>query len=266
MLAVLSPLAVSLVLGFSWGMITSSSPTLPSASARSVVKASPAPTVDPVRPVEVVEEVQQFEEDWGEPSVDDAWPVDEKGDGCDAPVWPAAAPDAPRVLLIGDSLFRNSRALLEESLTADGWVPTVRCWGAKGTDWGAGQVQRAAELGQLPDTVVVSFGTNDIWWLGIPMEDAVDQMMWELGPDRTVYWINLWFDQTAYDDLPDPTAANAILEEKAREYPNLQIIDFAGAFEQMASAGANVGWTDGVHLNATAEQLRVDVILAALDG
>ncbi len=190
--------------------------------------------------------------------------MDEKGDGCAAPVWPAASPDADRVLLVGDSLFRNARGLLEESLAAAGWVPTVRCWGAKGTDWGAAQVERARELGQLPSTVVVSLGTNDVWWLHIPMEDAVDQMMASLGTERDVYWINLWFNQSAYDDLPDPVIANEILDRKAEEYPNLHVIDFAQAFDGLASAGLDVGWTDGVHLNDTANQLRVDLIIAAL--
>ena len=288
-LMVITPPAVAVVAGFMWGMVTSASPSvLPAASAATPATQSAVATpvaVDPTparnEPVAspaaslkglVAEERQTGPTpgsegptvDWGDDYIDEEWPTDEKGDGCDPPVWPAAAPDADRVLLIGDSLFRNSRASLEESLAAQGWVPTVRCWGAKGTDWGAGQVERARELEQLPQTVVLSFGTNDIWWLGISMEDAVDQMMASLGSEPEVYWINLWYDQTAYEELPDPGPANAILEAKTAEYPNLHIIDFASAFEGLASAGIDVAWTDGVHLNETANQLHTDLILAAL--
>lgn len=201
---------------------------------------------------------------YGEPSIDDEWPIDEKGDGCTAPVWPAAALDAPRVLIIGDSLIRNARDLLEADLTEAGWVPTVRCWGAKGTDWGAGQVQRASELGQLPDTVVVSLGTNDIWWLGIPMDVAVDQMMAALGPDRTVYWVNLWHDPSAYDDLPKPGPANEVLSQKAQQYAHLYVVDFARAFQDAEASGNDVGWVDGVHLNETANHLREALIVSAV--
>ncbi len=293
LLVVMTPLAGALVAGFTWGVITSSGSALPSASARtpSPSAATATPTVEPIVPASAVvtpstepedpsapaEEVVQEgdassasgdepEVDWGDPYIDESWPADEKGDGCDAPVWPAAAPDANRVLLIGDSLFRNARGMLEDSLTVNGWTPTVRCWGATGTDWGAGQVERARELGQLPQTVVLSFGTNDIWWLGIPMEDAVDQMMAALGSERDVYWVNLWYNTSAYDDLPDPGPANDILAAKTAEYPNLYVIDFARAFDGLASAGVDVGWTDGVHLNETANQLRTDLIIAALGG
>jgi hypothetical protein len=284
-LMVMTPLAAAVAAGFVWGMVTAPSlSVLPAASAGTApaqsavatpVTVEPTPArLEPVASPAASPEALVAEdrpaapttgnEDWGDDYVDEEWPTDEKGDGCDAPVWPAAAPDADRVLLIGDSLFRNSRASLEESLAADGWVPTVRCWGAKGTDWGVGQVERARELQQLPQTVVLSFGTNDIWWLGISMEDAVDQMMDSLGSEREVYWINLWYDQTAYEDLPDPSAPNAILKAKTAEYPNLHIIDFASAFEGLASAGVDVAWTDGVHLNETANQLHTDLILAAL--
>lgn len=201
--------------------------------------------------------------------VDPAWPIDTRGDGCSAPVWPAVAPDHDdsRVLVIGDSLIRDTRPQLESALTEAGWVPTVRCWGAKGTDWGVTQVKRARQLKQLPDRVVVSLGTNDIWWLGIPMDVAVDQMMRALGPKREVYWVNLWFGEVGfanYDRLPRPTKANRILREKAKEYPNLRIINFATAFRSAARAGTGVGWADGIHLNAAGYRLRTKLIVSSL--
>lgn len=199
-------------------------------------------------------------------AVDHQWPVDEKGDGCAAPVWPNAkkSQDYRRVLVVGDSLIRNSRTSLEAKLAEAGWIPTVRCWGAKGSDWGVQQINRARELGQLPDTIVVSLGTNDIWWLHIPMDVAIDSMMAAIGTSKTVYWINLWFGPNGYDDLPRPMAANRILRAKAKEYPNLRIINFAKAFQDAERVDPSVGWEDGVHLNEAGNLVRVKAIVGAL--
>ena len=200
----------------------------------------------------------------GRASIDEAWPVDTRGDGCSTPLWPEASADTPRVLIIGDSLIRQTRASLEAGLVADGWAPTVRCWGAKGSVWGVQQVERARELDQLPDTVVVSLGTNDIWWLGVPMADAVTSMMDALGPDITVYWVNLWFGPNNYDRLPEAGPANEVLDELALQYPNLRVIDFARDFEQARANGIGVGWLDGVHLNDAGNAVRTESILTVL--
>lgn len=199
-------------------------------------------------------------------SIDHQWPVDEKGDGCTAPVWPKAkkSQEFRRVLVVGDSHIRDSRGLLEAKLSEAGWIPTVRCWGAKGSDWGVEQINRARELDQLPDTIVISLGTNDIWWLHIPMDVAIDSIMSAVGAKKIVYWINLWFGPTYYDDLPKPTGANRILRAKVKEYPNLRIVNFAKSFQDAASADPSVGWIDGVHLNERGSRVRVRSITDAL--
>jgi len=214
------------------------------------IEDSPEPTPEPII---------------GEDLIDPEWPVDTRGDGCTTPIWPAKAESTPRVLLIGDSLYRNARPLLEAELTNAGWAPTVRCWGARGTTWGVGQVERARELDQLPETVVVSLGTNDIWWLGVSMDQAVDAMMTALGPDITVYWINLRFGPHGYDRLPEFGSANEVLERKTSEYSNLRIIDFAAAFQDAQARGVPVGWLDGVHMNEAARIVRVEAIVEALE-
>lgn len=199
-------------------------------------------------------------------TTDPAWPVDTRGDGCTTPVWPSAPKQENyrRVLFLGDSLFRNSRSILEPAARAQDWLPTTRCWGAKGTDWGLQQVIRARQLRQLPRTVVVSLGTNDIWWLGIDLATGIDSMMREIGSRKKVYWVNLWFGPHGYDRLPPPTAANRILRAKAKQYPNLTIVNFAKAFRTAAKAGIPVGWEDGVHLNAAGNRVRVEAIMDAL--
>lgn len=279
-----SALWTALIAGFTWGMVSAgASPAFaPAVSAatpsavRSVAPAAPAVTPTPRPSVAAAAPSPSAAAITPSPSastptvdptefiVDEQWPADERGDGCAAPTWPEPAEAAQRVLVIGDSLIRHSRPELEAQLFAAGWAPTVRCWGAKGTDWGVGQVERARELGQLPDTVVVSLGTNDVWWLGIPMDVAVDQMMAALGSDRAVYWVNLWFDPASYDRLPDPVKVNKVLAAKAGEYPNLYVVDFAEAFRVARESGTGVGWTDGVHLNEAGRALRTELIVAAL--
>lgn len=197
---------------------------------------------------------------------DPQWPVDTRGDGCSSPMWSTrASPGDPRrVLVIGDSLVRDSRQLLESSLANAGWLPTVRCWGAQGSAWGVAQVKRARQLKQLPKTVVVSLGTNDIWWLGVSMETAVDRMMQSLGSSRTVYWVNLWFGPHGYSRLPKPHAANRVLNAKAKQYPNLRVINFARGFREARSLNSSIGWLDGVHLNTAGYQMRTDLIVSSL--
>lgn len=195
-----------------------------------------------------------------------SWPVDTRGDGCSAPTWPQAPAedDSRRVLVIGDSLVRDSRALLERGLARSGWLPSVRCWGAKGSEWGVEQVQLARAAGQLPGTIVLSLGTNDIWWLGVPMADSIDRMMDAIGDKRTVYWINLYFGPHGYDRLPTHHTANKVLKAKLAEYPNLRIIDFAGGYRDALAHDTRVGWADGVHLNAFGYRVRTRIIVAAL--
>lgn len=275
--------AVAMVTGFTTGILTGSGAGLSAAGAAGVsaspietstatelpavepTDATPAASVDKAPEQRQQDASREPAVDWGPPSVDEAWPVDEKGDGCEAPVWPAAAPDARRVLVIGDSLVRNSRNMLETELAAAGWTPTVRCWGAMGTDWGVQQVERARELDQLPDTVVVSLGTNDVWWLHVPMETAIDQMMAALGPNRTVYWVNVWWDPAAYDDLPEPEPVNDILMAKAQEYPNLIVVDIASPLAAALASG-EAGWVDGVHVDDGGSWVRTETIIAALGG
>ena len=197
---------------------------------------------------------------------DPQWPADTTGKGCSSPVWPggAAENDPRRVLVVGDSLTRESRPMLERTLSAKGWLPTVRCWGGKGTVWGVEQLKRARQLGQLPPTVVVALGTNDVWWLGTSLATGVDEVMKVLGPKRTVYWVNLRFGPNGYSDLPHHGGGNKVLREKDRQYRNMTVINFARQYGDALKSDPYVGWADGVHLNYRGYVVRSSIIAKAL--
>jgi len=198
-------------------------------------------------------------------TLDPQWPANTTGKGCSSPVWRGSTSqrDPVRVLVIGDSLTRESRSLLEPALARKGWNPVVRCWGGKGSAWGVEQVKRARALKNLPRTVVVALGTNDIWWLGVSMETAVDNIMSALGPKRKVYWVNLWFGPNGYG-LSAPTSANLVLKNKEKQYSNLVVIDFATKYARAIKNNPKNGWADGVHLNSTGYRTRTKIIVRSL--
>ena len=93
---------------------------------------------------------------------DRQWPRNPPWDACPRPVWPGERSTGMpgggrRVLVIGDSLTRDSRILTAKGMRRDGWTPTFRCWGSRRLDWGIDQVVRSRQLRQLP--VVLDAGT-----------------------------------------------------------------------------------------------------------
>jgi lysophospholipase L1-like esterase len=133
------------------------------------------------------------------PRKDPQWTTEGDARACSGPIWPASLNTTPgpgqgrRVLVIGDSLTRNGRAALKRQLRADGWTPTVRCFGGKRLDWAIAQAKRAKALGQLPDTVVIAMGTNDMRWIDRrTTQGRMKDLMRVLGKKRTVLWVDTY--------------------------------------------------------------------------
>jgi lysophospholipase L1-like esterase len=197
---------------------------------------------------------------------DPSWPRNPGWRGCPAPVYAAPVFPAPepgqgeRVLVIGDSLTRDALPALERVLTRDGWNPTVRCWGGKRLDWGIDQVRRAKALDQLPDTVVLALGTNDMWRVAPRLtRTRIDQMLQALGPKRTVFWVNLHFDGGLAPSRAKETWFNNELVRQTKRRPNLTVIDWAGT-----ARAAGVRTRDGVHYPVAGSQARAAAIATAL--
>ena len=130
---------------------------------------------------------------------DPQWTTEGDPRACSGPIWPretntTAGPGAGRrVLVIGDSLTRNARSPLTRKLRKSGWTPTVRCFGGKRLDWAIAQAKRAQEIDQLPDTVVIAVGTNDMRWIDRGTTKArMRQLLDVLGGERTVLWVDTY--------------------------------------------------------------------------
>ena len=100
------------------------------------------------------------------------------GYGCDPPAEsPGAAlaiADPSVVLVVGDSLIRDSRDQIAAELSDRGFSPVFLCWGGKNLEWGKRQIEMANDLGLVPDCLVVNLGTNDFKGTSaMQLEDAV---------------------------------------------------------------------------------------------
>ena len=133
------------------------------------------------------------------PRKDPAWSTNGDPRACSTPIWPRQENTRPgpgngrRVLVIGDSLTRNGRDPLIRKLRAQGWTPTVRCFGGKRLDWAIAQVERAKKIDQLPSVVVIAVGTNDMRWIDRGRtKERMQRLIEELGSKRTVFWVDTY--------------------------------------------------------------------------
>lgn len=197
---------------------------------------------------------------------DRRWPADPPWDACPAPIWPgktyAGSPgEGERVLLLGDSLTRDSRVLTTRLLHGSGWTPTFRCWGSRRLDWGIDQVTRAKNLDQLPKWVVIGLGTNDISWES-PQTTAsrLSALIKRLGPKRQVLWINLHLTRSAWLDARADWF-NDLLDTWDRRRANFTVIDW----HTVARREGIRGW-DGIHYGPGGFRLRAHTVVHQLNA
>lgn len=194
-------------------------------------------------------------------SADPQWPRSIGWKGCPAPEWekqPSAEglAQGARVLLIGDSLTRASRGATIHRLKKDGWTPTVRCWGGKRLDWGISQIKRAKHLDQLPQTVVIALGTNDMRLIQRPVTSArVNALLDAIGPDRQVLWVTTHFEGGMSQAGDRERWFNQLLREQAQSRPNLRLIEWAKLAREQG-----LHTRDGIHYGREGSLARADAI------
>lgn len=211
------------------------------------------------------------------PTQTEPWP-DTSGDwkACSAPVWP----DKPthgqpgqgrRVLVVGDSLTRESRTYLERSLRKSGWTPTVRCWGGKTATWGVEQLRIARAAGHLPRRVVFALGTNDAYWYqdhptqwelaGLAAD--LDEARRVIGAKREMWVLTIHIDRGS---VPlNPAKMNAVIRSLSAEHDNVHLIPFSKRLQQARERREGLHTWDGVHFNTDGYRWRARLISAYLN-
>lgn len=133
---------------------------------------------------------------------------------------PAGVEDATQlpVTMIGDSVmlgsFKELKAIfpnsyIDASESRQAWdLPVI-----------LNQLQAS---GNLADIVVIGLGTN-----GYFSEQTGQEVMNFLGPNRTVFWVNVYGEFLEWE-----TATNEEIQLMAKTYPNFNIIDWQGLVSQ----------------------------------
>ena len=187
------------------------------------------------------------------PRKDPQWSTGGDARACSGPIWPRSLNTTPgpgqgrRVLVIGDSLTRNGRTPLKRQLRQDGWTPTVRCFGGKRLDWAIAQAKRAKELGQLPDTVVIAIGTNDMRWIDRGTTSArMKELMRVLGKKRTVFWVDTYASGGDRFTRAKERWFNRQVKKLAADRPNLHRINWGNY-----ARANNVPFADALHYTSS---------------
>lgn len=215
-----------------------------------------------------------------------------EGKACPRPAPPAgtAATEAGRVLVLGDSLVRETprystlapATRLSAALEARGWLPTIVCYGGKSTTWGTDQLPLLRDHGLAARRLIVSLGTNDLFLQHQPaavFEQRVRRLLDSVATtfDATeVWWVDLWVDlpqaralhrrDPAYDDMATFPAYNAALRRACSAVTSCHVITWSQHATTAASAGTNLSepGLDGVHLSAEGSRQRAELVAAAL--
>lgn len=198
--------------------------------------------------------------------IDRSWPANPPWDACPAPRWSAGTysgepGEGRRILIIGDSLTRESRLETASGLRDSGWTPTFRCWGSRRLDWGLDQIARARSLDQLPGWVVLALGTNDVSWETQATTQArVRRILDRLGPRRQVLWVDLHINRSSW--LNSRAAwFNAMMRDLARTRPNLTIVPW-----HRIATKAGIRGFDGIHYGDFGYRLRARSLVDAIDN
>jgi hypothetical protein len=164
---------------------------------------------------------------------DPGWQTGGDSRACSAPrAFDKVSPQGPgigrEVLVIGDSVTRDSRAMLTRSLKSSGWNPTIRCFGGKRIDWGMAQLRDQRDWNGIPETVVIALGTNDMRWIDRAItQSRITKILDQLGPKRSVLWVNLYGGEGDRFSKSKQAWFNKTLSEIASKRPNVSVLPWA---------------------------------------
>ncbi len=199
-------------------------------------------------------------------TTDPTWRTGGDPRACSAPVWgPEIAATGPgngrRVLIIGDSLTRESRDSLTKLLRKSGWNPTVRCFGGKRLDWAISQVKAQRKWRGLPQTVIVGMGTNDVRWISNRVtKDRINTLLDALGPNRDILWVNAYGRNGDRFTKDKQNWLNKALDTSAKNRSNVAVMPW-----DRIARRAGVGFSSPIHYNRAGFRFRAEQIVADLN-
>lgn len=137
---------------------TTSTPTVASETPRT---SSSAPSVEPSTSSSTLRSAKDVEALWA------AYPwAPDDGLACPPPASSPGTSMDPAgpgvVVVVGDSLIRDSRDAIANELAGVGYDVVFVCWGGKNLLWGLEQVDALESLDLMPACLVVNLGTNDL--------------------------------------------------------------------------------------------------------
>lgn len=164
---------------------------------------------------------------------DPSWRTGGDVRACSAPLsFDVTNPRGPgqgeKVLVIGDSVTRDSRTMLTKALKSSGWNPVIRCFGGKRIDWAMSQLRDQRDWEGIPRTVVIALGTNDMRWIDISTTRArIDKILDQLGPTRNVLWVNLYGGNGDRFSKSKQAWFNTTIKRIASNRPNVHVLPWA---------------------------------------
>lgn len=207
------------------------------------------------------------------PRKDPAWSTEGDPRACSAPIWPRrenatiGPGEGRRVLVIGDSLTREAREPLTRKLRADGWTPTIRCFGGKRLDWAMAQVQRAKAIDQLPSVIVISIGTNDMRWIErARTKSRMRELVRSLGDERTILWVDTYASGGDRFTRDKERWFNGQVRRLAAEYDNVHHIVWGDYAREEGVRFATALHYDGAGTRAWARRVADEVTRIAGQG
>lgn len=156
------------------------------------------------------------------------------------------------IFMFGDSIAVQDSSALERMLAnRTGDSIAFHDWSGQPTSAAVDALEQWSRDYGLPRRIVMAVGTNDIF--DPPAFAAqVERALRIAGPDRTVYWVNVYASRTKQPaavreaDLANSAWINQHLDEAAARHPNLKIIRWSEFLTARQDRPASY-LRDGVH-------------------
>lgn len=157
--------------------------------------------------------------------------------------------DLRNIACIGDSVMLGSAMEIKQVLPDCYIDAKVSRYVGDGVEI----VKQMEAKGLLGNTVLVALGTNGP--LDGQYEQQTEEFLKYLGPDRQIYWVNVYCPKTGWQD-----SNNAYLQKIATEHNNVHIIDWASIAKQHPE------WLsgDGIHPNEQGTKIYAQLIHDAI--